>query len=493
MALHDRWSHLLSGSEKLRLREVFTSAWDSESLSGYIRTYVFVRFSSPHGHREMYSPELNSVQVSIHVPHLKRKLIMEKRFLDKVEDNAAVRVWAETTQREKGDSLIEGHTSELWDFTRISVVQNDLREIREMWDQWDNETKQLLYCNYGDLSYLLSVKVDKYLFRAFAQFWNPAYSCFTFGKVDLTPTVEEYTTLLRCPRIQVDKAYSRAACVPPLLKKLMNITGMSEQWVAARIQQKGDRKCVPWKSLRDLVLVHPDVKKRVDVFALVPAILVETFRSLSACRRTGEGRFIGCSQHLLAWFHSHFWKMEKVSYRVFSDSYSPLEELVAVPRRDDISEEKWMAILQNLQDEDIEWKVPWLIPDEILYRCGDFDWVPLLGIWGAIGYAHLLVSRQYRSRQFVPAMQGLAHCEFSYKEDNYKKKVRENQTRRMKILAVGPTMTPEYSQWHNQRVNDNISASNSETARSLEEHLQILPSEIEIIKQEFEKRSLELG
>ncbi|XP_052487924.1 uncharacterized protein LOC128041676 [Gossypium raimondii] len=68
-----------------------------------------------------------------------------------------------------------------------------------------------------------------------------------------------------------------------------------------------------------------------------------------------------------------------------------------------------------------------------------------------------------------------------------------NQTRRMKILAVGPVMTPEYSQWRDQRVNDNIPASNPETARSLEEHLQILPSEIEIIKQEFEKRSLELG
>ncbi|MBA0575764.1 hypothetical protein Golob_024787 [Gossypium lobatum] len=143
-----------------------------------------------------------------------------------------------------------------------------------------------------------------------AQFWNLAYSCFTFGKVDLVPTVEEYTTLLRCPKIQVDKAYSRAACVPPLLKKLMNITGM----------------------------IHPDVKKRVDVFALgiyglvvfpkalghidkavtdlfdrlskgvtpVPAILVETFRSLNACRRAGEERFIGCAQLLLAWFHSYF-------------------------------------------------------------------------------------------------------------------------------------------------------------------------------------------
>ncbi|MFQ6624239.1 hypothetical protein Gotur_004013 [Gossypium turneri] len=117
---------LLSGSEKLRLREVFTSAWDSESLPGYIRTYVFVRFSSPHGHREMYSPELNLVQVSIHIRYLDRKLIMERGFIDKVEDNAAVRIWAEMTQREKGDSLTEGYASELWDFTRISVIQNDL-------------------------------------------------------------------------------------------------------------------------------------------------------------------------------------------------------------------------------------------------------------------------------------------------------------------------------------------------------------------------------
>ncbi|MBA0879136.1 hypothetical protein Goshw_008064 [Gossypium schwendimanii] len=39
-----------------------------------------------------------------------------------------------------------------------------------------------------------------------------------------------------------------------------------------------------------------------------------------------------------------------------------------------------MAIFQNLQEEDIEWRAPRLLPDEVLYRCGDFDWVPLLGI-----------------------------------------------------------------------------------------------------------------
>ncbi|KAH1030956.1 hypothetical protein J1N35_043130 [Gossypium stocksii] len=77
----------------------------------------------------------------------------------------------------------------------------------------------------------------------------------------------------------------------------------------------------------------------------VPTILDETFRSLNAYRKAGEGRFIGCMQLLLAWFHSHFWKVDKVSYRVFTEDYSLLKEIAATLRRDDISEEKWIAIL----------------------------------------------------------------------------------------------------------------------------------------------------
>ncbi|MBA0785924.1 hypothetical protein Gotri_025733 [Gossypium trilobum] len=133
----------------------------------------------------------------------------------------------------------------------------------------------------------------------------------------------------------------------------MNITRMSEQWVTVRIKQKGESKCIPWKSLQELIWAHPDARKKVDVFALsiyglvnfpralghvdkatsdlfdgldkkvtpVPTILAETCRSLNAYRRTGEGRFIGCVQLLLAWFHSHFCKIDKVSYRVFSENY----------------------------------------------------------------------------------------------------------------------------------------------------------------------------
>ncbi|MBA0878156.1 hypothetical protein Goshw_004902, partial [Gossypium schwendimanii] len=191
-------------------------------------------------------------------------------------------------------------------------------------------------------------------------------------------------------------------------------------------KQKGDSKCIPWKSLKDLILTHSDVRNKLDVFALsiyglvvfpkalghvdeavvnlfdqlnkkvtpIPVILAETFKSLSACRKGVRVDSLDV-QLLLAWFHSHFWKVDRVSYKVFSENYSPLKEIVATLRRDDISEKKWIAILQNLQEEDIEWRAPWLLPDEVLYRCGNFDWVPLLGIWGAVGYAPLLVLRQY--------------------------------------------------------------------------------------------------
>ncbi|MFQ6659555.1 hypothetical protein Gotur_028410 [Gossypium turneri] len=56
---------------------------------------------------------------------------MEKGFLDKVEDNVAVRTWSETTQKVKGDSLADGYVSKLWYFTRISVDKHLFRALAQ--------------------------------------------------------------------------------------------------------------------------------------------------------------------------------------------------------------------------------------------------------------------------------------------------------------------------------------------------------------------------
>ncbi|MBA0700395.1 hypothetical protein Goari_027167 [Gossypium aridum] len=62
----------------------------------------------------------------------------------------------------------------------------------------------------------------------------------------------------------------------------------------------------------------------------------------------------------------------------------------------------------------------------------------------------------------------------------------------MKRLIVGSMTTLEYGEWRSKRINDNIPELNSEGARPMEEYLQVIPSELEIIKQDVERRNLEL-
>ncbi|MFQ6642901.1 hypothetical protein Gotur_017890 [Gossypium turneri] len=67
-----------------------------------------------------------------------------------------------------------------------------------------------------------------------------------------------------------------------------------------------------------------------------------------------------------------------------------------------------------------------------------------------------------------------------------------NQTRRMKSLAVGLMTTHEYNEWWVKRINDNVTMPSLENSQSIEEHLRVVPSELEIIKQDFERRNVEL-
>ncbi|MBA0702259.1 hypothetical protein Goari_027248 [Gossypium aridum] len=162
-------------------------------------------------------------------------------------------------QQEKGDSLTEVYVSELWDFTRSSMSQNNLQELKE----WTSTYSELWLC-----------------------IGIPLIVCFIFGRVDLVPTVEEYTILFCFLRNQADKAYSRAANALTFSKKLMSITKMRFDLGTFGYEEKG--RCLFFEYLR---------------------------------------------------------KEENVSYRVFSENYSLLKELVATLRRDNIFEEKWMKIL----------------------------------------------------------------------------------------------------------------------------------------------------
>ncbi|MBA0819544.1 hypothetical protein Gohar_028315 [Gossypium harknessii] len=196
-----------------------------------------------------------------------------------------------------------------------------------------------------------------------------------FREVDLVPTVEEYTTLLCCPRIQAD-----------FLKKA-NEHNQDERAMDTKKRVDVFALCIYRLVILPKVLGHIDdaVLELFDRFdkRVTPVLtfLVETFRSLSAYRRA----------------------------------------------------------------------------------------VPLLGIWGAIGYVLLLVLRQYRSRNFIPATPRLAQFEFAYKDTQ----VREDALERDLL--------------ENQNENFGLRAWVAELERSLHQYLELLETNNEHWKEQFQR------
>ncbi|MBA0725632.1 hypothetical protein Golax_022200 [Gossypium laxum] len=155
----------------------------------------------------------------------------------------------------------------------------------------------------------------------------------------------------------------------------MKLTGMTDIWAEKQIKKKNEVNCVPWFSLQELVHNHPDVLKRVDMFALaiygliifpkvlghvevavvdffeklrqginpVPTILAEIFRSLNACRKKGKGVSSDALSYLMFEFLATFGKWS-----------AHLEK--DWPK--DITEQHWVSIFQNIRAEDITWRAP---------------------------------------------------------------------------------------------------------------------------------------
>ncbi|XP_039030865.1 uncharacterized protein LOC120165406 [Hibiscus syriacus] len=251
---------------------------------------------------------------------------------------------------------------------------------------------------YGDVAYLLDIPIDRHLFRSLSQFWNPAYSCFTFGKVDLTPTIEEYRALICCPRIYEDRA---------ALKEVI-------------YHHADKRKQVDMLALGIYgLIIFPKILGHLDILIVdlfeklnknadpVPTILAETFRSLNSYRREGEGRFIGCAPLLLIWILNYFKHEERAPGQVFLEGYAPL-----------------------------------------------------------------MVSRQYGSRQFILATSGLSESEFAFRRDQYKENIRKateawKWIHRVNLFTSSQKLSPEYEQWRINRVNENIPVVNFENVQTI--------------------------
>ncbi|MBA0734356.1 hypothetical protein Gogos_018275 [Gossypium gossypioides] len=103
---------------------------------------------------------------------------------------------SEDTQNREGDYQIASFDSSLPQIVRINCRRNRKDNLKGIWQSWDEAKKTRFRDKYGGVAQLLFIKLDNALLKAMVRFWDPAYRCFTFNKMDMVPTIKEYSTLL---------------------------------------------------------------------------------------------------------------------------------------------------------------------------------------------------------------------------------------------------------------------------------------------------------
>ena len=81
--------------------------------------------------------------------------------------------------------------------------------MRHWWTLLGRDDHASIMAVFGKFSSLMRLRVNHGLLEALASFWGPTHCCFSIGKMDLVPTLEEYTELFR-----LDSPFSETPIIP---------------------------------------------------------------------------------------------------------------------------------------------------------------------------------------------------------------------------------------------------------------------------------------
>ncbi|XVF19335.1 hypothetical protein REPUB_Repub11eG0101800 [Reevesia pubescens] len=202
--------------------------------------------------------------------------------------------------------------------------QTDLSDLLTIWNQWGIKEHDCFSKRYKDISFLLSIRMDKEIIEVAGQFCDPSYRCCSFNGEDLTPTLEEYSTMLRIHPSTLNRIYWKEQKKSKYWKRISKIMGIEGEELKGTMKRES---CgLPWKVLKDYIARAQDQEVAIEMFALaiyglvifpkvlghiemnvidffgqlekkinsIPSILAETFRTLNFCRRKEKGQFIDC-------------------------------------------------------------------------------------------------------------------------------------------------------------------------------------------------------
>ncbi|KAH0688044.1 hypothetical protein KY285_016605 [Solanum tuberosum] len=342
------------------------------------------------------------------------------------------------------------------DLPDIKMVVSAPHILQNWWQNIRRIHRAEIQGHLGALLSLLGTQCDKVFVTQLMGFWEPSTETFKLLDFEITPTLEEISSLIelpirgRLPRFGRSKSYHE-------------------------YQREFECTRGAWEHMRPIVfvmaflgvMVFPIRYNYIDInilpmvisifnvpqrFTLVPMVLAEILHSMTACIR-GHNFFGGCSILLQIWAREHFYQRDpQMDYYIgapnkIESHEDRLQNWVGAP----IGSEEWSTYLNNLTGDAIQWKFSW-VTGLAFARTWYFFFIELIGLRGIQPYAPLRVIRQFGVIQDIPLWSIIGSHEDAFTSVSLER-IRNMQAEWESIidLEIGEERwcTPEYYAWRN--------------------------------------------
>ncbi|KAH1205788.1 hypothetical protein GmHk_16G046413 [Glycine max] len=304
-------------------------------------------------------------------------------------------------------------------FYQVKVKGLDTTSIKELGRLMEPLQMQAFRKTYGKILELTIAEVSIEAIASLTQYYDQPLRCFTFGDFQLVPTIEEFEEILGCP-LGGRKPYLSSGCLPSLsriatvvkdsargldrIKQTRNgIPGLPRKYLedkARGMANQGD--WVPFMDVLALlifgVVLFPNVDGLVDLAAIdaflayhhskespVVAVLADLFDTFNRRCEKSSARIICCLPALCVWLVSHLFQQDMRHPCPLLSHRSCTEK-----RRID-----WDQLLAGIGGRTINWFPRWKEGKEgVLFSCGGYPNIPLIGTRGCINYNPALAIRQ---------------------------------------------------------------------------------------------------
>ncbi|XP_050897460.1 uncharacterized protein LOC127104314 [Lathyrus oleraceus] len=278
----------------------------------------------------------------------------------------------------------------------------NLRSLRDLVSQMHPVYRINFGKNYGNLLSILNQQVDYTTLITLAQFYDLPLRCFTFQDFQLAPTLEEFEHLVRIH--MKNKPLFKGIDESLPLEIIASTLHMDEKESEANLETKGNTKGFSLNFLLERahtllkaesldacystialsiygIILFPNMDGFVDMASIcvfltgnpVPTLLADVYYYISHRYTKKKGMITCCAPLLYQWFLEH------------------LSKTGAWAEQTDVS---WPQRLGSLRFEDLSWYSKEYINKDIIFSCGDFPNIPLIGTQGCVNANPVLSLRK---------------------------------------------------------------------------------------------------